>query len=92
VRYADGMLKHQPSAAEMIADIDRMLHWKRQIRPAAGVYGGLCVAPYHFRHFDELLDDMGARKRSNPIADNLAPPNADIFAGFLKSAPAYQAT
>ena len=37
-----------------------MLHFKRVERPAAGVYGGLCVAPYHFKHFDELLADMGA--------------------------------
>ncbi len=92
VRYADGRLAKQPTPAEMRIDIDKMLHWKRHIRPAAGVYGGLCVAPWHFRHFDELLDDMGAKtKRSNPLADNLAPPNADLYARYLASTPAYMA-
>jgi hypothetical protein len=36
-------------------NIEMMLHFKRVERPAAGVYGGLCVAPYHFKHFDELM-------------------------------------
>ena len=26
-------------------------------RPAAATYGGLCIAPFHFKHFDELMDD-----------------------------------
>ncbi len=92
VRYADGMLARQPSAAEMNANIDMMLQWKRHERPAAGVYGGLCVAPYHFKHFDELLDDMGAKVRKrNPLAENLSPPNADAYARYLKSAPDYRA-
>lgn len=92
VRYADGMLANQPSADEMNANIEMMLDWKRNKRPAAQVYGGLCSAPFHFLHFDELLADMGAavRKR-NPIAENMAPPNADAYARFLKSTPQYQA-
>ena len=92
VRYADGMLAKQPSEAAMNENIAMMLDWKRNERPAAGVYGGLCVAPYHFKHFDELLDDIGAtvRKR-NPLAENLAPPDADAYARYLKSAPQYQA-
>ena len=60
VRYSDGQLAKQPTAAEMQKNIEMMLHFKRVERPAAGVYGGLCVAPYHFKHFDELLADMGA--------------------------------
>lgn len=60
VRYADSQLAKQPTADEMHKNIDMMLHFKRVERPAASVYGGLCVAPYHFKHFDELLDDMGA--------------------------------
>lgn len=92
VRYADGKLAKQPTPQEMKANIDMMLDWKRNERPAAGVYGGLCVAPYHFKHFDELLDDIGAAKRRrNPLAENMQPPNADAYAGFLKSAPQYQA-
>lgn len=92
VRYADGKLAKQPTRAQMNENIEMMLQWKRAERPAAGVYGGLCVAPYHFKHFDELLDDMGAtvRKR-NPLAENLTPPNADAFARYLASTPQYQA-
>ena len=90
VRYADGKLAKQPTAAQMRDNIEMMLHFKRVERPAAGVYGGLCVAPYHFKHFDELLDDMGAAKRSrNPLAEKFSPPNADAYARFLASTPAY---
>lgn len=92
VRYADRMLARQPSAEEMNRNIEMMLNWKRKERPAAGVYGGLCVAPYHFKHFDELLADMGARvRRRNPLAENLTPPNADAFARYLASTPQYRA-
>lgn len=93
VRYADGMLARQPSAAEMNADIERMLHWKRHERPAAQIYGGLCSAPFHFKHFDELLADMGAtvRKRANPLAEYLSYPNADAYGRFLASTPQYVA-
>jgi dimethylaniline monooxygenase (N-oxide forming) len=68
-----------------------MLHFKRVERPAAGVYGGLCVAPYHYRHFDELLADIGAaRRRRNPLAERFTPPDADAYARFLASAPDYR--
>src|SRR5205807_6819334 len=71
VRYADGQLANQPTAQQMRDNIEMMLHFKRVERPAAGVYGGLCVAPYHYRHFDELLADIGAaRRRRNPWRKN----------------------
>jgi cation diffusion facilitator CzcD-associated flavoprotein CzcO len=92
VRYADGQLAHQPSEREMRDNIEMMLHFKRVERPAAGVYGGLCVAPYHFKHFDELLADIGATKRRrNPLAEMFTPPDADAYARFLASAPNYSA-
>jgi cation diffusion facilitator CzcD-associated flavoprotein CzcO len=92
VRYADGQLKHQPTADEMRDNIEMMLHFKRVERPAAGVYGGLCVAPYHYKHFDELLADIGATtRRRNPLAEKFTPPNADAYARFLASAPNYKA-
>ena len=92
VRYADGMLANQPSAEEMNENIEMMLDWKRNKRPAAQVYGGLCSAPFHFLHFDELLADMGATvKKRNPIAENLSPPNAEAYGRFLRSSPRYQA-
>jgi hypothetical protein len=93
VRYADGQLARQPSDREMRDNIEMMLHFERVERPAAGVYGGLCVAPYHFKHFDELLADIGAeRRRRNPLTEMFTPPNADAYNHFLASAPAYQAS
>jgi dimethylaniline monooxygenase (N-oxide forming) len=92
VRYADGQLAHQPSAAEMRDNIEMMLHFKRVERPAAGVYGGLCVAPYHFKHFDELLADIGTTKRRrSALTEKFTPPDAGAYAQFLASAPDYKA-
>ena len=91
VRYADRQLKQQPTSADMHADINMMLNWRRNERPAARVYGGLCSAPFHFKHFDELLSDMGAikNKRSNPLAEQFSYPNADAFGEYLASVPKY---
>ncbi len=93
VRYADGKLANQPSDDAMRANIDAMLDWRRRERPAAQVYGGLCSAPFHFRHFDELLADIGAttRKRSNPLAEQFSYPDAGAYGTFLASAPQYAA-
>ncbi len=93
VRFADGQLANQPSDQEMRENIDRMLDWKRRERPAAKVYGGLCSAPFHFKHFDELLADIGARKRkrANPLAEQFSYPNADAYGSYLASAPQYRA-
>ena len=92
VRYADGQLANQPSDEEMTANIEVMLDWRRNERPAAQVYGGLCSAPFHFKHFDELLADIGAtkKKRKNPLAEQFGRPNAAAYGGFLASAPHYQ--
>ncbi|NRA87970.1 MAG: NAD(P)/FAD-dependent oxidoreductase [Rhizobiales bacterium] len=92
VRYADGMLANQPSNQEMTDNIEMNLDWRRTKRPAAKVYGGLCSAPFHFKHFDELLDDMGAKiRKRNVIAENMAPPNADAYGRYLKSTVQYKA-
>lgn len=93
VRYADGKLANQPSDEDMNRNIEEMLDWRRKERPAAKVYGGLCSAPFHFRHFDELLSDMGAgkTKRSNPIAEQFSYPDAASYGEFLASAPQYTA-
>lgn len=91
VRYADGMLARQPTAGEMSENIEMMLDWKRTKRPAAQVYGGLCSAPFHFLHFDELLADMGATvHKRNFFAENFAPPNAEAYGRFLNSVPKYE--
>ncbi|MEO4041822.1 NAD(P)/FAD-dependent oxidoreductase [Hoeflea sp. CAU 1731] len=93
VRYADGQLAHQPTDAEMRENIDMMLDWRRRERPAAQIYGGLCSAPFHFRHFDELLSDMGARvrKQSNPLAEYFSYPDAGAYGRYLASTPQYHA-
>jgi hypothetical protein len=92
VRYADGQLARQPTHKEMRDNIEMMLHFKRVERPAAGVYGGLCVAPYHFKHFDELLADIGvAGRRRNPLVEKFSPPDAAAYGRFLASAPDYRA-
>ncbi|SDY90270.1 flavin-containing monooxygenase [Citreimonas salinaria] len=93
VRYMDGQLANQPDRAEMERDIEANLAWRRKERPAARVYGGLCSAPFHFRHFDELMRDMGARqwKRSNPVAEMFGYPDADAYGRFLSTAPNYRA-
>ncbi len=92
VRYADGQLARQPTLEEMRDNIEMMLHFKRVERPAAGVYGGLCVAPYHFKHFDELLADIGVSgRRANPLVEKFTPPDAAAYGRFLASAPAYRA-
>ncbi|WP_282052719.1 flavin-containing monooxygenase [Phaeobacter inhibens] len=92
VRYADGQLANQPSRAEMDDSIEMMLNWRRRERPAAQVYGGLCSAPFHFKHFDELLSDMGARvhKRKNPLVEQFAPPDATAYGQFLATTPQYR--
>ena len=92
VRYMDGKLVNQPSAAKMNNNIEMMLNWKRNERPAAKVYGGLCSAPFHFKHFDELLADMGAakKKRSNPLAEQFSYPNAEAYGTFLATTPQYK--
>jgi hypothetical protein len=73
-------------------NIEMMLHFRRVERPAAGVYGGLCVAPYHFKHFDELMSDIGVSgRRANPLVEKFTPPDAAAYGRFLASAPAYRA-
>lgn len=91
VRYADGQLANQPTAQAMHANIEMMLHFKRVERPAAGVYGGLCVAPYHYRHFDELMADIGAKnQKCGGLKGRFLPPDADAYAKFLATAPDYR--
>lgn len=94
VRFMDGKLLRQPTRLEMERNIAAMLHWRRTERPAARVYGGLCAAPFHFRHFDELLADIGATqtKRANPLAEQFSYPDAASFGGYLATAPKYELT
>jgi dimethylaniline monooxygenase (N-oxide forming) len=50
------------------------------------------VAPYHFKHFDELLADIGVSgRRANPLVEKFTPPDAAAYGRFLAAAPAYRA-
>ncbi|WP_108485398.1 flavin-containing monooxygenase [Oceaniglobus ichthyenteri] len=91
VRFADGQLADQPDAAQMNANIDMMLNWKRNERPAAQIYGGLCSAPFHFKHFDELLADMGATKhKRGPVGEYFSYPDYRAYGEYLASTPHYR--
>lgn len=90
VRYMDGQLVNRPTPAMMNEEIEQMLAWRRNDKPIMQVYGGLCVAPFHFRHLDQLMRDMGAKThRSNPLAAQLAPLSPAAYEQLLASAPAY---
>lgn len=93
VRHADGQLARSASTSQMRDNIEMMLKWKRTERPAARIYGGLCTAPFHYRHFDEILEDIGAkvRKLGNPLLEYFSYPKADVYGRFLASAPQYKA-
>ncbi len=89
-RYFEGTLKRQPTEAAMQADIARTLEWKRGDRKVAATYGGLCIAPFHHAHFDELMEDMGAKKKpANVLAAHLAPISPKAYAKLLETAPGH---
>jgi cation diffusion facilitator CzcD-associated flavoprotein CzcO len=88
VRWFDGSLQNMPSEASMRGEIEKLLAWKRTGRPVAAGFSGLCIAPYHHEHFDELMRDMGARTRpKNPIVANLLPISPKLYASLLATAP-----
>ncbi|MFE1597618.1 flavin-containing monooxygenase [Methylobacterium sp. ID0610] len=88
VRYMEGRLRRQPGRGAMEAEIARSLAWRRSERPSARAYGGLCIAPYHNRHFDALLRDIGVRTRGpNPLTATFAPLRPSTYAALLARAP-----
>lgn len=85
-RYFEGKLRRQPTDAAMREGIARALEWRRRDRKVAATYGGLCIAPFHHAHFDELMEDMGARtKPANLLAAHLAPVNPRAYAKLLEA-------
>lgn len=88
-RYWNGQLARPPTPAGMHAAIEVVAAWKREVRPVARQFAGLCVAPYHHAHFDELLADIGAPTRAgNPVKTRLAPIDPAAYARLLAAAPA----
>ena len=74
----------------MRGGIARALEWRRRDRQVAQTYGGLCIAPFHHAHFDELMADMGARtKPANPLTAHLAPVSPKAYAKLLATAPGH---
>ncbi len=89
-RFFEGTLRRQPTDAGMREGIARALEWRRRDRPAAAAYGGLCIAPFHHAHFDELMADIGARRKpANPLAAHLAPISPKAYARLLETAPGH---
>ena len=89
-RFFEGALRRQPTDADMREGIARSLEWRRRDRRVAATYGGLCIAPFHHAHFDELMADMGARtKPANPLAAHLAPVSPKAYARLLETAPGH---
>mmetsp|Transcript_2784 Transcript_2784/g.8576 ORF Transcript_2784/g.8576 Transcript_2784/m.8576 type:complete len:517 (-) Transcript_2784:92-1642(-) len=90
VRYLDGQLARQPTDADMRRSIADQVAWRHE-RPAAKSFGGRCVAPFHFRYADAILDDIGAKV--TPFNTSwLLPPDAVAIGKLLASAPAYVVT
>ena len=86
-RWFEGSLPLTPNITAMHAEIDRGLSWKRHVRRGAAGYAGLCIAPFHYAHFDELMIDMGARCKSrNPIKAYLLPIDPQSYERLLKTA------
>ena len=86
VRYVDGVLANQKSNEEMDEEVGRLLQWKREVYPASSVYKGNCIAPFHHLHFDELLDDMGAKVKNTSM---FSYPDAELYGRCMDSAPMY---
>lgn len=63
-----------PAPEAMARQIEARLQWYREHRPMdLGSYRNACVSPFNYRHFDELLRDMGAptRRSRNRVVEGL---------------------
>ncbi|TDH28592.1 K+ transport protein [Segetibacter sp. 3557_3] len=61
VAYASGTIK-LPTSERIRQDITFMDNWRRS-RVSASVFSGTCVAPFNFKHIDQLMNDMGLPTR-----------------------------
>ncbi|MBC7850996.1 MAG: NAD(P)-binding domain-containing protein [Chitinophagaceae bacterium] len=50
-----------PSETVIEAELKTIRDWKKNVRPIAAEFSGLCVAPFNFQHLDQLMRDMGLR-------------------------------
>lgn len=54
-----------PPAEDMLREMRLMEKWRCEERPIAAEFSGLCVAPFNYKHLDELMRDMGYRTRAS---------------------------
>jgi hypothetical protein len=86
-----GFVGFNPSLCTVLF-AEMMRKWKRNEHPAAKTYGGLCSAPFHFKHFDGRLSDMGATKTKRGVfSEQFKYPDHKAYGDFLASTPQYQA-
>ncbi|RYY70892.1 MAG: FAD-binding protein [Chitinophagaceae bacterium] len=54
-----------PGEEKLREEYELINKWKKQTRPIAAEFSGLCVAPFNFQHLDVLLKDMGLKTRAS---------------------------
>jgi cation diffusion facilitator CzcD-associated flavoprotein CzcO len=75
-----------PTADVMRRQVEDRLQWYREHRPLdLQSYKNACVPPFNYRHFDELLRDMGAPSRhsANRLREGLRPLTLPHYAEYL---------
>jgi dimethylaniline monooxygenase (N-oxide forming) len=73
-----------PSQQEMLEDIEAELEWRKKERPYA-ILGGACITPFTFHYIDELMQDMGLKKRRkpwNPIGEFIMPADPSAYSNL----------
>jgi hypothetical protein len=75
-----------PPAEEQKRSVEKMLTWRRTIRPSAAEFGGSCVAPFNFMYLDSLMRDMGLRTKAsrNGLKEFFKPIDPKDYGKLLK--------
>ncbi|MCD2424206.1 NAD(P)-binding domain-containing protein [Niabella pedocola] len=60
VEYVNGNIQ-LPVQSEIIKERAIIEQWKKNVRPVATEFSGLCIAPFNFQHLDQLMKDMGLK-------------------------------
>lgn len=78
-----------PPVEDILLDIEKMSHWRSEVRPVAAEFSGLCVAPFNFQHLDDMMSDMGLRRRASRIFiyEFLKPINPKDYKKMLSAKP-----
>lgn len=75
-----------PEQQKIEAEYELISNWKKQVRPIAAEFSGLCVAPFNFQHLDQLLKDMGLKTRAtnNILMEFFKPINPKDYQKLLQ--------